>query len=226
MAKRLNVLRLCNDQRETPVQLTQSKPAPPTTPLIACYACDALLHERVAAPGSRVRCPRCHAVITAERSLSIDGVLITSFATLVLLAAAMALPFISLNAGGRMQDAAVLDAAIAAGGDAWPLALAVAAMIVAIPVLRACALIYTLLPLRLGAPARRHARAAFRLAIELRPWSMMEIFVIGVAVALVKVASLAVIGLGSAFWLFVVLAALAVMEDASLCRRSVWRMIG
>lgn len=207
-------------------QLTTSSQDAADAPLIACHSCDALLHERVGAPGSRVRCPRCHAILTAERSLSIDGVLITSVATLVLLAAALALPFISLNAAGRMQDAAVLDAAFAAGSDAWPLALAVAAMIIAIPVLRAFALIYTLLPLRLGLPALRYARTAFRLAIELRPWSMVEIFVIGVAVALVKVTSLAAIGLGSAFWLFVILAALTVIEDASLCRRTVWRMIG
>lgn len=195
-------------------------------PLIACPACDALLHERAAPPGCRVRCPRCHEVLTAETHLSLDGVLITSFATLVLLAAALSLPFISLSAGGRFQNAAVLDAAIAAGGDSWPLALAVGAMIALIPALRAVALIYTLLPLRFGAAAFPHARGVFRLAIELRPWSMMEIFVIGVAVALVKVADLATIGLGSAFWLFVLLAALTVIEDASLCRRTVWRMIG
>ncbi|MGB0409986.1 MAG: paraquat-inducible protein A [Pikeienuella sp.] len=203
---------------------TTAETAP--VPLIACYSCDALLHERTAPQGSRVRCPRCHVILTAERHLSIDSVLTTSFATLVLLAAALSLPFISLSAGGRMKDAAVLDAAFAAGGDSWLLAIAVGAMIALIPAMRACALLYTLLPLRVGAPAFRHARAAFRLAIELRPWSMMEIFVIGVAVALVKVADLATIGLGSAFWLFVVLGALTVIEDASLCRRTVWRMIG
>ena len=195
-------------------------------PLIACHACDALLHERSAPAGSRIRCPRCHAVLTAETHLSIDGVLVTAFATLVLLGAALALPFISLSAGGRLQNAAVLDAAFAVGIESWPLALAVGAMIAFIPAARASALIYTLLPLRLGYPPLREARGAFRLAIELRPWSMMEVFVIGVAVALIKVADLATIGLGAAFWLFVVLASLTVIEDAALCRRTVWRMIG
>lgn len=211
------------DQSETAMPDRMATGA--AAPLVACHSCDALLHERRAPVGARVRCPRCHAVLTAETHLSIDGVLATSFATLVLLAAALSLPFISLSAGGRFQDAAVLDAAIAAGGDAWPLALAVGAMIALIPALRAVAMIYTLAPLRFGRPAWPGARAAFRLAIELRPWSMLEIFVIGVAVALVKVADLASIGLGAAFWLFVILAMLTVVEDVALCRRTVWRML-
>ena len=58
-----------------------------------------------------------------------------------------------------------------------------------------------------------------------RPWSMAEIFVIGVAVALVKVSGLASVTLGPAFWSFVLLGVVALMEDAVLCRRSVWDLI-
>lgn len=209
--------------------MTQRAPHPTGDGLIACHACDALLNEPPAG-ARRARCPRCGAALLADRAGSLDGVLAAAAATLVLLAAASALPFLSIEAAGFRRDAAVLDAARAAGsgagGEAWPLAVAVGAAILALPALRALALLWALLPLRLGRPPAPRARAAFRLAVELRPWAMTEIFLIGVAVALVKVAGLALIGLGAAFWLFVALAALAFYEDAALCRRSVWRALG
>lgn len=194
--------------------------------LIACHHCDALLREPARVRGAvRVRCPRCDAVLTADRAHSTDGVIAAAIATITLLGAALALPFISLRAAGLARDAGLADAVIAAGGDAWPLALAVGALIAAIPLLRAGALLWVLIPIRAGGRPAPGARAAFRLAVELRPWSMIEIFIIGVVVALVKVAGLASVDLGAAFWIFVLLAGVAFYEDAALCRRTVWRML-
>ncbi len=176
-------------------------------------------------PGARARCPRCGAVLTTERAGALDSVLAAAISTVVLLAAAVFLPFITIEAAGRHRDAAVFDAIIAAGGEAWPLAVAVGAMVVALPLARALALLWVLAPIRLGFAPAPQARAAFRLAIELRPWSMMEIFIIGVAVALVKISGMAIVGLGAAFWLFVALAAVALYEDTALCRRTIWRIL-
>lgn len=192
--------------------------------LIACHSCDALLTEPPRG-AERTRCPRCHSVLTTERRGAIDGVLASAVSTIVLLMAAIFLPFITIDVAGRHRDAAVADAIHAAGAEAWLLAIAVGAMIVALPLIRALSLLWVLTPIRLGYAPLRFAKEAFRLAIELRPWSMMEIFIIGAAVALVKIAGLALVGLGAAFWLFVALAAVTLYEDVSLCRRTVWRLL-
>lgn len=196
-----------------------------TDQYLACHNCDALLLDVATVESARVSCPRCDSVLTSSLRHSTDGVLISSFCMIILMCAAMLLPFISLSAGGVSRNADILDAARAVSGSAWPLAIAVAAMIAAIPVARAAALIYVLLPIRLMRRPARGARAAFRFAIELRPWSMVEIFVIGVVVALVKVAGLASVGLGAAFWMFIALAMIAFYEDAVLCQRTVWRLL-
>ena len=81
-----------------------------------------------------------------------------------------------------------------------PLSVATTLLIVVLPLLRASALAYTLLPLRLGRPPAPGAERAFRLAEHLRPWAMSEVFLIGVVVALVKIGGLASISLGPAFW--------------------------
>ena len=152
------------------------------------------------APGERMRCPRCRAVLRTSRPAALDRVLAFALATPPLMAIALTASFLTLSGGGARQEASVIDAANAvAHANTWPLALAVGALIVALPLLRALALAHVLLPIRLGrGPARRAARA-FRLAVELRPWAMAEIFLIGVAVVLVKVSGLASVALGPAF---------------------------
>ncbi|MEM8751411.1 MAG: paraquat-inducible protein A [Pseudomonadota bacterium] len=170
-----------------------------------------------------MRCGRCRHVLRTGRAAAVETQLALAVAAPPLMVVGLGASFISLSGGGVFREASVLDAAAAmATGNALVLALAVGAAIVALPVLRAAALIYALAPLTLRRPPARHAARAFRLAVELRPWAMAEIFLIGVAVALVKVAGLAAVSLGPAFWSFVLLAALALIEDASICERTIW----
>jgi paraquat-inducible protein A len=101
----------------------------------------------------------------------------------------------------------------------------VAGFIILLPLLRLAAIIYAVLPLATGIPSTRGAQLAFGLAEELRPWSMAEIFIVGVAVALVKVAGIATITFGPAFWAFTVLVVLTAFQDTLICRYSIWRAL-
>jgi paraquat-inducible protein A len=200
--------------------------APPTEGLIACPTCD-LLHSAVVVPsGGRLRCRRCHTVLMTNRSGALDAVLASSFASAILMAAAVFFPFLELSVMGLTRTASVLDAALAySGGPMALLALATAALIVVIPAIRASAIAYALVPLRLGRPRLRGGRAAFRLASRLKPWAMAEVFIIGVVVALVKVAGMASIALGPAFWAMTVLVLLVIIEGATLCEWTLWQML-
>jgi paraquat-inducible protein A len=144
-----------------------------------------------------------------------------------LMAVGLTAAFLSLGGGGIGYSASVIQAAGAvATPGTWPLALVVGVLVRGLPVCRAVALAYVLVPLQLGRPPAAHAAAAFRLAVALRPWSMAEIFLIGVAVAMVKLTGLASVSLGPAFWSFALLAVIALSEDAILCERSLWDQIG
>ena len=71
----------------------------------------------------------------------------------------------------------------------------------------------------------RGARRAFRWVEAVRPWAMGEVFIVGVSVALVKIAGLAQITLGPAFWAFAGLVVLTVLNDTFTCRLTVWRTL-
>jgi paraquat-inducible protein A len=209
-----------------PVFLPASPAAAAAEDLIACPHCDALHHATMPPSGGRARCRRCHAVLITNRPGGMDRTLAAAFASVILMSVALFFPFLELSTFGLSRKASVLDAALAySSGLMIPLAIAVGMLIVVIPVVRALALAYVILPLRLGRPPAPGATTALRLATRLKPWAMAEIFIIGVVVALVKIAGMASVTLGPAFWAMAVIVLLVVLEGASLCEWSLWRTL-
>ncbi len=144
----------------------------------------------------------------------------------VLVVAAMFFPFLTVRAGGVHNSVSIMSTALAfRGGIYGPLVLAMILLIVLIPLARAVLSIYVLLPIVLERPLLPGAKPAFRWVEALRPWSMAEIFVLGCAVALTKVADVAEIQFGAAFWMFTALVLLVIVQDSLLCRWSVWNSL-
>lgn len=194
--------------------------------LVACPVCD-VLHRLSDVPvGATARCARCHTVLLAPKEQALTRIVMLSGTALVLMVAAVFFPFLELQAGGQSQRSSLFDAVRAfSSGLMLPLSFAVAALIILLPLFRFAALIYVLGPMAIGHRPARHAETAFRLAEASKPWAMAEIFVVGVAVALVKVAGLAKVSLGPAFWALVALVLVTVLKDNFMCRLSVWKTL-
>ncbi|MBW4708369.1 paraquat-inducible protein A [Roseobacter sp. YSTF-M11] len=199
----------------------------PREDLIVCPKCDAAYALVRPGPGERAVCHRCHTVLITPRRKAGMQIIALSVAILVLIVAAAIFPFLSISVGGAKNTVSVLDAALAfSDGPMIVLSLTTAALIIFIPLTRVLLSLYVLVPIVLDKPPARNAAQAFRFAEALRPWSMAEIFAIGCAVALVKISDLADVGFGPAFWLFVCLVVLFVVQDNFLCRWSVWYALG
>ena len=194
--------------------------------LIVCPACDALYHVPEVPIGGRGRCTRCGFSLAAPRERAMARIVMLAATSLVLMTAAIFFPFIEISAGGMTRRSSVLDAAVTfSQGLSVPLALAVAAFVVVLPMVRLAAIVYALAPMSFGWRAAPHAISAFRLAEALKPWAMAEIFVIGVAVALVKIAGRATVGLGAAFWALVLLVLVNILNDTFMCKLTLWRTL-
>ncbi|MEL6571512.1 MAG: paraquat-inducible protein A [Pseudomonadota bacterium] len=198
----------------------------PLEQLVACPHCDALHENAVLAEGDAAQCQRCGAVLQRNQGQAVVSVLSLAVTSFLLMLAAISFPFLDLRASGVENGTSLFGAVMAFSDDfAIPLAVAVAAFIIFLPLLRLGALIMAVTPLVAGyEPSRRH-KAAFGLAEDLRPWSMAEIFIVGVAVALVKVADLATITFGPAFWAFTILVVLTFFQDTLICRYTIWQAL-
>ena len=199
---------------------------PPLIDLLACPHCDTLHVDAALVEGDRAYCAQCGAIMHRERASAIASVLSLAITSFLLMLAAVSFPFLDLTVSGNSNSTTVLSA-VMAFSDAFslPLAFAVAGFIIFIPLLRLGAIITAVSPLVLNQSPRPISRRAFSLAERLRPWSMAEIFIVGTSVALVKVAGLATISFGPAFWAFTVLVILTYLQDTLICRYSIWRML-
>lgn len=200
-------------------------PLDPAT-LIACPECDALYRAADVPHGSRATCARCHTVLIAPRRNAGMAIIALALSAVVLVIGALWFPFLRLELRGLWQEASLWDVATSfVGGPLVAVSLATLAAIVVLPLLRALLILYTLGPVVFDLPPARDARRAFRWAERLRPWSMAEVFAIGCAVSLVKIADLAQVSLGPAFWMFAALVVVTVAQDALVDRWSVWRSL-
>ncbi|MFO1138096.1 MAG: paraquat-inducible protein A [Paracoccus sp. (in: a-proteobacteria)] len=194
--------------------------------LVACPRCDALHIERELESGETARCVRCNKVLAAPRAGAFTRIIALSFTTFVLMVGAVFFPFLEISRMGFGNETSLFGVVMAfSKGALVPLTVALMGSIVGLPVLRAMLLVYTLLPLSRDRPPYAHAVRAFRLSEALRPWSMAEIFVIGTAVALVKIAGLANISFGPAFWAFCALILVTAASDAFTSAATIWDAI-
>ena len=201
-------------------------PLPPLDDLVACPQCDTLHRAQSLPDGARAHCQRCGIVLMTSQPAAMAQILSLALTAFVMMIAAVSFPFLTLDAGGLHNATSVIDAVLAFNeGYAFPLAVAVAFFIVVIPLMRLTALIYALGPLVREESPRSGARTAFALAERLRPWSMAEIFIVGVTVALIKVAGLAVVTIGPAFWAFAGVVVITVLKDQLICRYSIWEAL-
>lgn len=199
---------------------------PPLEDLVACPHCDTLHLATDLPPGSVATCQRCHVVLQTARPRALINVISLAVAAFVLMIAAVSFPFLDLDASGNKNATSVISAILAFNsGLSVPLVVAVAMFIVVLPLTRLLAIIYALGPLARGARPRALAKPAFALAETLRPWAMAEIFMVGVTVALIKVAGLAKVTIGPAFWAFAALVVLTIVKDQLMNRYAIWEAL-
>jgi paraquat-inducible protein A len=92
------------------------------------------------------------------------------------------------------------------------------------PVLQIGAMLYMLLPLKLGR-VPKELPAMFRLVQTVKPWGMVEVFMLGTLIALTKLAALASVVPGIALWSFGALMFLVAAAAASFDSHALWARV-
>ena len=193
--------------------------------LVACHECD-LLHEKLDLEvGVVARCVRCNASLYTNKHNSIDRALAVGLAALIMFVVANCFPFLTISVAGNSQSMSIISAVSALSGEGlWLLAAVSFGFILLFPFVRMAGLMYILLPLRFN-NRLPGMELVYRWIVYLSPWSMMEIYLFGAIVALVKLASMASIELGYSFWAFALLNILTAITLQCVDNHSLWEFI-
>lgn len=193
--------------------------------LIACLHCDLLQRLPDLAPGASARCPRCDKELWRRREDSLNRTLALALAAAVLYVVAQSVPMLGLTVVGREAFTTVIGGAQHLWNDDRQI---VAALVLFTAVIAPALQIGFVLAAVLGArrePAPSWVGSLLRHHPTTRTWSMIEVMLLGVLVALIKIAELATVIPGLALFALGGLVFLFAAMQASFDPREVWDRI-
>lgn len=171
---------------------------------LTCHTCD-LLVANSAHSGKHLNCPRCGSAVHATdpaQSLSRTWALLSA-ATLLLIPANI-FPVMTVIRFGQGEPSTIMAGVVHLIHDgAWPLGLLVFFASVVVPISKIAALATLLITAQRGSSWRRRDRTLlYRMTEAVGAWSMIDIFLVGILVALVRMDGLATIhpGIGASFF--------------------------
>jgi paraquat-inducible protein A len=195
------------------------------TSLIACPHCDLLQRLPDLAPGASARCPRCDKELWRRREDALDRTLALTLAAAVLYVVANAVPMLGLSAVGHQASTTVLGGAqqLWHDGRETVSALVLFTAVVA-PALQVGFMLAIVLAARRARPPR-WVGTLLRHHPTTCTWSMIEVMMLGVLVALIKIADYATVIPGLALFVLGALVFLLAAIQACFDPREVWERV-
>ncbi|WP_434662963.1 paraquat-inducible protein A [Paraburkholderia sp. A3BS-1L] len=193
--------------------------------LLLCHDCD-LLQRRAPCPqGGVLRCMRCGAELERDHADSGTRSLALAAAALLLFVISNLYPIVGLAVNGNVVQATLWGSVEMLYRDGmWPISGLVFITTMMMPATQIVALLWLLVPLALGRKPWR-ANIVFRVMGVARSWGMTEVLILGLLVALVKLAHIATVVTGTALWSFGALMIVLAGAGASLDVATVWHRI-
>ncbi|MDW3685376.1 paraquat-inducible protein A [Cupriavidus sp. CV2] len=190
--------------------------------LVACEYCDAVYQRAELEPGERALCLRCGGQLYRDSARAYARLLPLVIAALILFMVSNAYPIVEMDLKGVRTQTTLWGAVQALYADNMALvAVIVFATTILFPLSEMLMMLYLLVPM-----ARRRMPPGFERIVrgirQTRPWGMIEVFMIGVLVTLVKLSTMAQVLPGVALWSF---AALVIVLAAMLSfdPRDLWQ---
>ena len=193
--------------------------------LIACHDCDWLYRKQPLREGERAKCVRCGALLYQKKGDSLDRTLHLLVASLILLLLANVFPFMTFKLQGRVQEILLVSGVQELYQQGfWELAALVLGASIVFPLVKILGMLYVMVPLKFNRRLWK-ATQVFRFVEFLTPWAMMEVYLLGVIVAYVKLIDLATIVLGIALFCFVALIVLMASAGAAFDSEEIWERL-
>jgi paraquat-inducible protein A len=195
------------------------------TETVACSHCDLLQRIPPLQLGAKARCVRCGETLASAPADPIDRPLALTVASAVVFMIANTTPLLGLSVAGRSASTTLLGGAQQMWLQGQQLtALVVALCSVVAPAIYIVFMLTVLLALR-RPPAPRWVGVLLRWAQAVQPWSMNEVMMLGILVALVKIAELATVIPGIGMYSVLVLILLLAATMANFDPREAWSRV-
>lgn len=190
--------------------------------LIACPECDLLMRKPELRNGEQWVCPRCHYGLHTERKAVVTRSLALVLTALALYVPANFLPIMYLSLLGRTTHETLWSGVV----GLYRSGMEVVAVIVflcsmAVPGLKLGCQLFVLLSI-VARRGRRQGLYLYRVYHHLRDWGMLEVYLLGILVAMIKLNDMADLSLGIGLACFVALLLVQVWLELAMSAQQIW----
>ena len=187
-----------------------------------CHACGLL--SRLHAHAHGARCGRCGAALHARKPESLQRTWAFVIAAAICYVPANAFPVMTVTSLGKQQSDTILSGVIyLLHHGMWPLALVVFIASVFVPLMKIVILVFLLVSVHRRSRSRPRQRTSlYRLTEAIGRWSMVDIYVVTILVALVKLGNLATIEARTGAVFFGAVVVLTMLAAESFDPRLIW----
>lgn len=191
--------------------------------LIACEECDAIYHRLVLDNNEVTFCSCCGAELERGVDSHSRRVLPLTIAGLFMYIIANVFPIVEMEFKGIASQTTLIGSVLSLNSEGMPVAaFLVLTTTILFPLMQLLGLIYLLTSIN-SVERPRTFSLFVRMIQTLRPWMMVEVFLLGVIITFVKLTNMATVVPGIALWAFGALTFL-VASVFSFNPRYIWRM--
>jgi paraquat-inducible protein A len=193
--------------------------------VIACPDCDLLLHKIVVDVGDKVHCPRCGYLLQRARRDSVERSFALSLAGLLLVLPANVLPLVTIRLLENSHSGTLWSGVIALFHEQmWGVAILVFLSSILFPLVNIVLALLVSGHLYFNRP-HRWLRRWLHWLEHLEEWAMLEVYLLGIIVACVKLSSMAILEFGFGLYAFIALLVVMTLLASSLDNYLFWQRV-
>lgn len=189
---------------------------------ILCRCCDLAVRVDPLPPGGRAICPRCGSRVAQRKLNSLHRTAALSLAALVLYVPANIYPILRMNYYGAYSESTVWDGCVRLFQDGmWFVAIIVFMASIVIPLFKLlglCLLVLTAKSMRW----QRQRTRLYQFIDVIGPWAMLDVFLLAILVAIVKLEQMATVLPGPGLTAFTCVVVLTILASMSFDPRLIW----
>jgi len=191
--------------------------------IIACKTCGLMQRTGELQPGMAAECCRCGSIISERKVNSLARTAAFSLAALIFYLPANIYPVLRMNYYGAYSESTVWDGCVSLFRDGqWLVAVIVFLASILIPLCKLLGLFYLVVTAKFNSPRRQQERTwIYRIIEMIGPWAMLDVFLLAVLVALVKLEFATVLP-GPGLLAFTAVVVLNILASTSFDPELIW----
>ena len=192
--------------------------------IVACDTCGRVQRAEQIEPGTILECCRCGSTVVKHSINSLSRTAALSLGALILYIPANIYPILRMNYYGTYSENTIWDGCVVLFNDGqWLVAVIVFLASILIPLCKLAALFLLVITTKFKYTGWRQQRTwIYRIIDVIGPWAMLDVFLLSILVALVKLQPIATVLPGPGLLAFTAVVVLTILASASFDPQLIW----